>query len=276
MFSVAQRGVALITALLVVALASIAAVSLTANHQLDIRRAQTTQSLGQAQLHARSMEALAAELLAELDTEDEFALEQLGDDCRSPPISFELDGFLVDARITDLHCRINLNKLIDEENEETEEAFIALSDNLNRDHGEVAIDPEEVVSALRAWADPEVEEDWYSRRDPPYRPGNQLLATASELVMVRGITPEAYNALSRYVTALPEQDTSFNALLAPERLREAFDLPPPEEMDAQEYSLGEYAQLEVMIEQNERIYQQCSVIHVPSGEIVTRRLRGCD
>ncbi|MBK1650882.1 hypothetical protein CKO08_01315 [Halorhodospira halochloris] len=274
--STQQRGVALITALLVVALASVAAVSLTSSHQLDMRRAQTSQNFGQAQLHAASLEALAAEMLLEIGVDEEMALEQLDDDCRTQPLSFEIDGAGVQARLEDLHCRINLNNLLDAEDEETEQAFISLVDALNREYGEVSLDAADLIDALRAWADPEVEEDWYSRQDPPYRPGNRRLASAGELVMVRGMTAEAYQALSRYVTALPAQGTRFNAFLAPERLREAYDLPPPAEMDPDEYGLGDYAQLEVLIEQDDRLYQQCSMIHIPSGDIVMRRLRGCD
>lgn len=270
-----QRGVALITALLVVALASVAAVSLTASHQLDLRRAQTSQIVGQAQLHAASLEALAAEMLARLGVDEETALDQLGDDCRTQPLSLELDGATVQARLEDLHCRINLNNLLDPEDEQTAAAFIALVDNLNSEHPEVSLDPAELIEALRGWADPEVVEDWYARQDPPYRPGNRRLATASELVMVRGMTPTAYNALSGYVTALPEQGTQFNALLAPDRLRDAYDLPAREDMDPQDYGLGDYAQLEVLIEQHERIYQQCSMIHIPSGRIVVRSLHDC-
>lgn len=271
-----QHGVALITALLVVSLASVAAVSLTVSHQLDIRRAQTAQSLSQAQLHAASIEALAADMLSELAANEQAALEQLDDDCRSQPLALELNGSNVQARIEDLHCRINLNNLANEEDEETEAAFIALVEALNRETPEMSIDPQELVTALRAWIDPEKEEEWYSRQDPPYRPGNRLLATASELVMVRGMTPQAYNALARYITALPARDTKLNAYLVPERLREAYELPPPEEMDPEEYGLGDYVQLEVLVEQGDRLYQQCSVIHTPSGEVIVRRLKDCE
>ena len=270
-----QRGVALITALLVVALASVAAVSLTASHQLDLRRAQTSQAASQAQLHAMSVEALAAEAAQEARVDPDQLAQLLDEDCRTPPFVTEVAGVAVEARLEDLHCRINLNNLLDEEDEETEEGFIELVETLNRDHRDFQLDPAEIVSALRDWADPEVEDDWYSRQDPPYRPSNQPLAVPSELLQIRGMNTKAYAILEPYVTALPKVGTTFNALAAPDALREAFNLPDPEDMDPDDYGLGEYVQVSLRLEIDDRLYHQCSVVHAPSGEVVIRRLQPC-
>ncbi len=270
-----QRGVALITALLVVALATTAAVSLTASHQLDLRRTATSQALGQAQLHAQSVEALAAELLATLRDAGPRAREMLDDGCRTPPLTLEMDGALVEAYLEDLHCRLNVNNLADPEDEETEVAFLELVEGLRREHPDMGLNPGAFVENLRAWVDPSVEPAWYSQQEPPYAPGNQLLASASELLMVRGMDLASYRALERYITALPETGTRLNALLAPERLREAYNLPPPEDLDPEAYEPGTYAQLSVTIELDERTYRQCSIINTGTGEIILRRLRAC-
>ncbi|WP_200192219.1 type II secretion system minor pseudopilin GspK [Halorhodospira abdelmalekii] len=271
-----QRGVALITALLVVALATVAAVSLSMSHQLDLRRAQTAQSVGQAQLHARSLEALATELMAELGQNRAVALELLDEECRTPPLVMELEGAVVRARLEDLHCRINLNNLADREDQETEAAFVALLEHLNRSYQEVAFDPEGVVAAVRDWIDPDVEDDWYTRQEPPYRAANRDLISAGELVMIRGVDSESFRRLARYVTALPERGTPLNELRAPALIREVYRLPDVDDMDADNaQGLGDYVQLAVLIEQDERLFQQCSVIHVPSGAVVMRRLHPC-
>lgn len=270
-----QRGVALITALLVVALASVAAVSLTASHQLDLRRAQTSQAAGQAQLHAMSVEALAAEAAREAQIDPEQAAQMLDEDCRTPPFATEVAGVAVEVRLEDLHCRINLNNLVDAEDEETEDAFVELAELLRRDHDDFRLDPDEVIAALRDWVDPEVEDDWYSRQDPPYRPANRPLAASSELLQVRGVDVESYRILEPYVAALPETGTRFNALAAPETLREAYNLPDPQDMDAEDDGLGDYIQVTLRLEIEDRLYHQCSVVHVPSGEVRLRRLQPC-
>ncbi|ABM63152.1 type II secretion system minor pseudopilin GspK [Halorhodospira halophila] len=270
-----QRGVALITALLVVALASVAAVSLTASHQIDLRRAQTSHAASQAQLHAMSVEALAAEAVQEAQIDTDQAAQMLDEDCRTPPFTTEVGGAVVEVRLEDLHCRINLNNLIDEEDEETEVGFIELVEALNRDHGDFRLDPDEVIRALRDWADPEVEDDWYSRQAPPYRPSNRPLAVPSELLQIRGVDADSYRILEPYVAALPEVGTRFNALAAPERLREAYNLPDPEDMDPGDEGLGDYVQVALRLEVDGRLHHQCSVVHAPSGEVVVRRLRPC-
>ncbi len=271
-----QRGVALITALLVVALVTVAAVSLTAAHQLDLRRAATSQSFGQAHLHAHSAEALAAELLGYLHADPEVAAAIARGSCTSPPAGLEIEGAFVTVYLEDLHCRINLNNLADAEDTETEEGFVRLVEALNRDDSAVRIDPEALVAALREWIDPEVEDDWYSWQDPPYRPANQPLASASELLLVRGVDEAVYRALEPYVTALPATGTALNTTAAPELLREAFQLPDAGDMDTDEQpGWGAYTRLSMAIELDERVHRRCTVIHGPSGRIVLRRLRAC-
>ena len=270
-----QRGVALITALLVVALATMAAVSLTASHQLDLRRAQTTQDAGQAQLHAASAEALAQEFLGELQAAPEQAAAMLDEECRSPPLELERGQARIQAWVEDLHCRLNINNLADEGDERTESAFIRLVERANQQDPEVSLSPEQLVEAIRNWVDPEVTPEWYSRQDPPYRPANQPLASVSELRLIRGVSPAAYRALEPYVTALPETGTPINAHLAPEAIREAYNLPDPGSLDEEAERLGDYARLQVRVTINERHYHQCSVIYTGSGEVVLRRLRPC-
>ena len=269
-----EQGVALITALLVVALASIAAVSLVASHQLDIRRAATSQGFAQSQLHGRGIEALAQSVSRQLYEDPAVAEELLAEGCRTPPIGMELDGIFLEARLEDLHCRLNLNNLADEEDEETEQAFIRLVEDLAGEH-EISMDPEAVVVALREWIDPEIEDDWYRRQTPPYRPGNQPLAVTDELLLVRGMDRASYHALEPHVTALPATGTELNLLLAPERIRAAYNLPEPEDIDPEDIELGDYIRLSLTMEIGGRLHHRCTIFHGPSGEVVRRRLEPC-
>lgn len=270
-----QGGVALITALLVVALATIAAVSLSATHQIDLRRAATSQAFNQSLHHGASLEALAAEAGARLVAEPELARALIEEGCESPPLSLELDGARVEARLADLHCRLNLNNLLDPEDTETAEAFIRLVEGLAGEHPEMGMDPEAFIEALRQWADPEAETDWYQRRDPPYLPGGRPLTSASEMLLVRGVDPADYHALRPYITVLPETGTSINTVAVPERLRAAYRLPEPEAMETDAVGIGPYLQLATTLERNGTVLRRCTHFHAPGGEVVMRRLHPC-
>jgi general secretion pathway protein K len=64
-----------------------------------------------------------------------------------------------------------------------------------------------VSDALVGWIDSDVLDDAaYARTDAPRRTGAALLAEASELRAVEGVTPELYARLRPYVCALPRGD----------------------------------------------------------------------
>lgn len=270
-----NSGVALITALLIVSLATVATVSLTASHQLDLRRSLTTYNFGQAQMYGRSIEALANELVTTIRNDADLA-DKLTQTCQTPPLQLEMGGFQIQARLKDLHCRINLNNLLDSEDEATESGFIRLVDALNRRHADMELDAQAIISALRDWQNPEVENDWYTRQSPPYRSANQPLSTTSELLLIRGMNPTAYRYLEPYVTALPESGTALNEASLPPLLRDAFEFPPQEEMDTEkEGAWGRYIELAISIRQESFLYSQCAVFDAEQGTVLYRYQQPC-
>lgn len=270
-----NTGVALITALLIVSLATVATVSLTASHQLDLRRSLTTYNIGQAQMYGRSIEALASELIITLRNNAELA-EELTRTCQTPPLDLEMGGFQVQARLKDLHCRLNLNNLLDPEDKATEAGFIRLVDALNQRHSDMDLEPQIIISALRDWQNPEIEDDWYTRQSPPYRAANQPLFSTSELLLIRGMNPTAYRYLEPYVTALPERGTALNEASLPTLLREAFELPPQEAMNTDKQGAwGRYIELAVAIRQATFLYSQCAVIDAEQGAVLRRYQQPC-
>ncbi|GEM_PF-2871200 len=60
----------------------------------------------------------------------------------------------------------------------------------------------------------------YRQAIPPYQSPHAFMVSASELRMVSGITPQLYNALLPYITALPDQ-TSLNHQHAPLPIQQA-------------------------------------------------------
>ena len=207
-----QRGVALITALLVVSLATVAAVAMVTRLQVDMRRTGNLLNGEQAYAYAVAAESWAFVILRRDQEESDF--DSLEEDWASalPPIAVE--GGFVNGHIEDLHGRFNVNNLIEDEGEPTDaEAsvndeelayFMRLLDVLGL---EPALAP-----ALLDWIDADIntrfpdgaEDDTYLLAEPPYRAANRPLASISELRLVKGFTREVLAVLEPHVTALPE------------------------------------------------------------------------
>lgn len=220
-----QRGVALITVLLVIALAAIAATDMTRQGQLDQRRTANRLALEQAHQVALGGERWAVAVLArdrrgqsrgdggdpDVDSRDENWAQVL------PPVPIE--GGQVTGRITDAQGRLNLNGLVDDQGQVDAVALARLERLLEA----VGVDPA-VAQAVIDWIDANretsypggAEDDFYAGLQDPYRAANQPLATASELRLVRGIDAATWEALAPHVTALPESTpVNVNTATAP-------------------------------------------------------------
>ncbi len=209
-----QSGVAIITVLLMVALATITVVSMTTRQRLDIRRTANQQSLQQAKALALAGEKFAAATLMR-DKIDIKAgkTDSLDDDWAQslPPVP--VDQSTIKGCVFDLTGHYNLNNLVTEKgsvNRDELTRFIRLLKYLNIDVNK--------ASAIVDWIDKDsepfgadgAESDYYSSLEPPYRPGNRLMASISELKMVKGFAQANedekadYDLLIAHISALPE------------------------------------------------------------------------
>ncbi|MDZ7809121.1 MAG: type II secretion system minor pseudopilin GspK [Arhodomonas sp.] len=140
-----------------------------------------------------------------------------------PPVTE--GGATIRVRITDLQGRLNLNALAGDESRR--ERTTAILERLI-----TAADPEAdaagVTAAAVDWIDDDLqpafpggaEDDYYTRREPPYRSANAPMAEVSELRLVRGVTDEVMEGLSGYITALPPEASGINLNTAPPGLLE--------------------------------------------------------
>lgn len=210
-----QRGVALIMALLIVALATTAAVSMVSRQQLDIRRTGNTLNAGQAYQYVVGMEGWAGQILRR-DREDN-EVDHLGEEWATvlPPIP--IDGGQLAGAITDLQGRFNLNRLAPPragvgnsvDPKAVEQSQLAL-ERFQRLLRALGLDPA-LATAVVDWLDPDIEPSFpnggedgvYLNMEVPYRTANRPMASVTELRLVAGITPEIYAKLEPYVTALP-------------------------------------------------------------------------
>jgi general secretion pathway protein K len=206
-----QRGIAVLTAMLVVTVGTIIAVNLMWQATLDLRRAEAALAADQGLMYVQGAEAWAADILRQ-DQVDSPNSDDLSEAWATELPPLPVDGGTITGRIEDLQGRFNLNNLIGADGRE---------DELARGQFErllflLELDPQ-FAGAVIDWLDPDTEmrfpsggEDVaYSGADPPYRTANSMITTASELMAVAGFDREAYTKLAPYVTVLPA-GTSLN------------------------------------------------------------------
>ncbi|TPW17694.1 MAG: proteinral secretion pathway protein K [Halothiobacillaceae bacterium] len=201
-----QRGVALITALLIVSLASVMAVTLVADQQIDIRRTANVVDGDRAMVIAMAVESWVKHILAR----DDATKDSLNEDWAAvlPPITVE--GGQVAGRIEDMQGRFNLNNLVTV----TGQPSLPDIEIFKRLLVGFGLDPD-LVEPLIDWIDTDIdprfeggggaEDNEYSNYPQPYRTANQKMASPSELMLVKGFTREIYEQLIPHVGVLPER-----------------------------------------------------------------------
>jgi general secretion pathway protein K len=211
-----QQGLALITAVLVVAIVATVATTLALGEQVWFRQAQNMTNRAQAESLRQGALNYAAILLTrdgnktKTDDLSELWAQPL------PPLPVE-DGMLAFA-VSDAQGRFNLNNLV--RNGAPSPPDIAMFQRLLTAKD---IDPG-LSEALRDWLDPDstvspggAEDIEYLSLPQPYRTANQPLQSVDELRLVKGFTAKAVEDLRPYVTALPVP-TMVNVNTAPDQV----------------------------------------------------------
>lgn len=225
-----ESGVALLTALFIAALASIAAVAMLANQNVSFHRTETLQRSEQAWWVARGAADWVKTLL-EVDAEtSEF--DHLGEFWAQPVDYLPVDNGSLSGRITDQSGRFNLNNLAapGQDGLRSREIFGRLIRNLDDLQG---VDPEAITAAILDWIDVDAEtrfpggaeDNIYLSKTPAYRAANRPIESVTELRLIEGVTPKLYAQLAPLVTALPEFSL-INVNTADERLLLALGDPP--------------------------------------------------
>jgi len=261
-----ERGVALITVLLVVALAVTAAVGMSLRDHAQIHRSALVFEQEQARSVLLGGETVALRFLEQWPDLGELPW----DECVSPPVPLAIDGYDLVARLENLHCRFNLNSLGGAE-EAPLAAFAGLvaraAREANLSDGPVG---ETLALAVRDWLDPATDDPVYRLRTPPERSANRPFRFASELTRVQGMTPELWAALAPYVTARPGTDNLIDRVRAPDLLRDAMAGQPEAAFDPRYFRLALVARLP------QRDFFHCAVLDAPNGRTVIREFTACE
>jgi general secretion pathway protein K len=202
-----QRGVALITAIVVVAIATVLAVRIGTRAALDLRRTAGLVALDQGWHVAVGAEAWAIEVLSDdyKDVRDGKQIDHLAEAWAQPLPPLPVDGGELRGALEDMQGRFNLNNLIgpdrkpDEDNVERFQRLLLLVGAQPRWAGLMAdwIDEDSMPESDGA------EDGTYMAQDPPYRTANGPVATTTEMLALPGMTRDEFERIRPYVAALP-------------------------------------------------------------------------
>ena len=201
-----QKGVALITVLLVFALLAIIAGQIVTRNMADLRQTASLVDSAQAYYYALGGEALARQILAR-DFQADDSVDNLEEDWAKEVQAFQLDDGVMAIKVIDLQGLFNLNNLVDASGKvvvAAQEDFIRLLEELNLNTNYAYqlqdwIDKDDLVAAKGA------EKKDYA--DSSYLVANQGLTDRSELRLLLSMKAADYRALRDHVVALPEATT---------------------------------------------------------------------
>jgi general secretion pathway protein K len=204
-----QRGIALLVAIVMFAIATTVAAAITYNKAMAARRAAATFALEQALQAGMAAEALAALVL---ENDGSNPRTEIHREWAQPMPPTEItEGIWVAGQIEDLTDRFNLNSLLmfDQQrgifvtNPRQLQVFEQLLTNLHIDV--------RYADLLADWLDGDInpqpngggEDTLYLTQMPPYRPPNDMIVHPSELLALPGFGAENYRRIAPFVTALP-------------------------------------------------------------------------
>jgi general secretion pathway protein K len=212
-----QRGVALIMAVLIVALATILAVNVTFRGMVDQRRSANLFALDQGFEVALGAEAWAADILRK-DAQDS-QTDHYGEIWAQSLAALPIDEGVgtVEGRLEDMQGRFNLNNLVFSDGTTNDKAV----KQLERILAMLEIEPT-WATAMADWIDADIqpgfpdgaEDTAYTALDPPHLTANMPITRASELLVLPEFGADRFRRLQPYVTALPV-GTKLNVCTAP-------------------------------------------------------------
>jgi general secretion pathway protein K len=206
---VRQRGVALITAIVLVAIATVLAVHIGTRASLDLRRTSGLISLDQGWHVALGAEAWAIQVLR--DDREDSQTDDLSEAWAQPLPPLPVDGGEMRGALEDMQGRFNVNNLVVHDPTTNELTVNEVSiERFERLLTFAGADPR-WARILADWLDadtvpgfPEGAEDGtYLAQNPPYRAANGPVTTATEMLALPGMTLEEYERIRPYVAALP-------------------------------------------------------------------------
>jgi general secretion pathway protein K len=220
----AQRGVALIVAILLVALGTILAAAVAYENAMTARRGAGTYAFDESLLIQQGAEALAAYGIRQFYQSDPNHV-YVGQGWDKPVGPMEVvPGVMLEASLEDMQGRLNLNNLVNKDGT-PDPVYVAAFTKLL----EILGLETKWAPMMVDWIDADIvpqnidgaEDSVYMGQTPPYRAANRYITSTTELLALPGFGRERYLALAPYIAALPK-DTRVNLCTVKDKVLDAF------------------------------------------------------
>ena len=223
-----ERGLAAVTAILIVAVAASAATLMLAQQSAMLDQTMLVASRAQADLYARAGLDWARGVLVE-DARSAGAVDSLDEPWAQPIAGLPVERALVAGAIADEQAKFNLNNLLNGTQKSAADVEI-----LKRLLASLGLAPE-LAEAVLDWIDPDsdlagahgAEDPYYLSLPKPYRAANQPHGAGRGALSRARLRRATVAKLKPYVTALPDR-TKVNVNTAPQVVLEALlpEVPP--------------------------------------------------
>ena len=203
-------GVALITVMLILALATVTAVSMASRQNRDIHRSANTLNFEQALQYITGAESFSKQILARhfskhssVTLEDDWTRE----------VILPIEGGQMSGQLEELQARFNINSLLDAGGVSNPLQMTRFRNLL----ATLGLNPD-LVEAVVDWIDKDqnplalngAEDYEYLRYTPPYRTSDQLMSDVSELLLIKGIDSKMYQTLLPHICVINEVNSNIN------------------------------------------------------------------
>lgn len=227
-----ERGVAAVTALLVVAVAAGAAGWMLAQQSATLNQAALVAARSQADLYADAGLDWARGILAEDGRNT--TIDTLAEPWSRPLVGLPVERAVVSGAIADAQSRFNLNNVVKDGARSEADVKIA-----RRLFERLGIEPA-LVDAVVDWIDTDseptgsegAEDSYYLAQPRPYRTANRPMMQLEELYRVRGFDAGRIERLKPHATALPARTPVNVNTATPEVLSAILAEVPDEEVKA--------------------------------------------
>lgn len=220
-----QQGIALITILVMVALATILAATIAKRQANTAENTAYLMRQNQSLLYAKSAEAFFSELLVD-DAKNAGDIDHLQENWAKPMPAFPVEDGFVSGTLQDESGKFNLNSLVNNDGTANPQAKAWFEKLLIR----VGL-PEKLSEAVIDWQDADdetigamgAESNYYQGLPQGYLPSNSKFHSVEELKLVRGFEGQKYLQIANYVSAAPASDSKVNINTAPAMVLASLD-----------------------------------------------------
>jgi len=211
-----QRGVALITVLMILVIMVSIAATMTGRMTLSLKRTEGLIFSQKAYWYGQASAQMGKKILDENFSDSRVvSLDQMW---ATPNMVFPLENGQIAGQIRDLRSCFNVNTLAEADQNDISALPLRQFQHLLEVLGINEYGAQMIAESTRDWIDENetsnaalgAEDSYYQARGVPHLTANNLMTDISELRSVQGVGPKTYEKIAPYLCAIPSREQKIN------------------------------------------------------------------